>query len=73
MRSIMNISLQEAANMSLEEIDAMKNAELKELNRIHEHRMEELAKLRKEMAKAVAAHDMDRVRSISEQLSATVK
>lgn len=73
MRSIMDISLQEAANMSLEEIDAMKDAELAELNRIHEHHQEELAKLRKEMEKAVAAHDMDRVRSISKQLSAVVK
>lgn len=73
MQSIMSISLQEAANMSLDEIDAMKNAELAELNRIHEHRMKEIDRLRKEMAKAVAAHDMDRVGSISKQLSATVK
>lgn len=43
MKSIMNISLQEAANMTPAEIDAMKNAELKELNKIHEHHLEELA------------------------------
>lgn len=73
MKSIMNISLQEAANMTPAEIDAMKNAELKELNRIHEHRMEEIDRLRKEMAKAVTAHDMDKVSSISEQLVALVK
>lgn len=73
MKSIMNISLQEAANMSLEEIDAMKNAELAELRKIHEHRQEELAKLRKEMAKATADHDMDKVQSISDQMLALIK
>ncbi len=73
MRSIMDVSLQEAVGMPLKEIDAMTNAELEKLSRDHERRNTEFAKLRKKLAKAIADRDMEKVHSINDQILDLIK
>ena len=73
MKSLMDISLQEAANMSLEEIEAMKNAELEKLRKDHEYRQKEIERIRKGMLEAAADHDKNKIKALGEQLMALAK